>query len=110
SPRARRSIQRFPRDLFLSLPLSRSHVLPRLTFFQFSRSHVLPSLPVLHMTNRIKLTKPVVNSRADAERILGDIAASTAALNGAKAKLDQRLTAIRQDSEGTIDELKKRIE
>jgi phage host-nuclease inhibitor protein Gam len=61
-------------------------------------------------TNRIRLTKPVVATRADAERILGDIAASTASLNAAKARLDQRLTAIRQEHEGTIDELAKRIE
>lgn len=61
-------------------------------------------------SNRIKLIKPVVDSRADAERVLGDIAATTAALNIATAKLDQRLTAIRQESEGTIDELTKRNE
>ncbi|ACB76666.1 host-nuclease inhibitor Gam family protein [Opitutus terrae] len=61
-------------------------------------------------SNRIKLTSPVISTRAEAERVLGDIAASTAALNAAKAKLDQRLTSIRQEHEGTIDQLAKRIE
>lgn len=61
-------------------------------------------------SHRIKLTKPVISTRSEAERVLGDIAASTAALNAAKARLDERLTTIRQEHEGTIDQLAKRIE
>lgn len=60
--------------------------------------------------SRIRITAPVVATRADAERILGEIAALTAERNGAIAELDQRLTSIRSEYEGGIDDLKTQIE
>ena len=62
------------------------------------------------MTTRIRLTRPVIASRADAEKVLGEIAAETAALNALKADLDQQLTTIRQKYEGRIDSAAKQIE
>lgn len=62
------------------------------------------------MTNRIRLTRSVVSTRADAEKILGEIAAETANLNALKAQLDQELTAVRQKFEGRIDGLAKQVE
>jgi phage host-nuclease inhibitor protein Gam len=61
-------------------------------------------------SSRIRLTKPVVATRADAERILGEIAAKTAARNGLRAGLDEELTAVRQKYEGRIDGLSNDIE
>lgn len=60
--------------------------------------------------HRIKLSRPVVSSRADAERILGEIAADTAALNSIQAELDAEITAVRQRFEGRIDNLAKQLE
>lgn len=60
--------------------------------------------------NRIKLTKLVVATRADAEKTLGEIAADTAALNFLKAEMDQRLTEVRQEYEGRCDAFATRIE
>lgn len=62
------------------------------------------------MTTRIRLTRSVVSTRADAEKVLGEIAADTADLNLLKASLDQELTTIRQKYEGRIDGLAKQIE
>ena len=62
------------------------------------------------MTNRIRLTKTIISSRAEAETTLGEIAASTASLNQLKAELDQELTAVRQRYEQRIDALSKQIE
>lgn len=62
------------------------------------------------MTNRIRLTRSVVSTRADAEKVLGEIAADTADLNALKAQLDQELTAVRQKFEGRIDGIAKQIE
>lgn len=61
-------------------------------------------------TNRIKLTKPVIDSRASAERILGEIAADTHFVNKTRAILDARITEIRQEYEGQIDQAKTTIE
>ncbi len=61
-------------------------------------------------TNRIRLTKSVVASRAHAETLLGDIAAQTAQLNALKAELDTEVTAVRQKFEGRIDGLGKQLE
>lgn len=58
---------------------------------------------------RIKLTTPVVDSRADAEKYLGLITAETASLNQLKAQLDVELTAVRAGYEGHIDALDKSI-
>jgi len=60
--------------------------------------------------NRIRLTKPVVASRADAEKILGEICVATADLNSLKAQLDAELTAARQNYEGRIDSLEKQLQ
>jgi len=60
--------------------------------------------------SRIRLTKPVISTRAEAEKTLGEIAAHTATLNGLKAELDAQLTAARQTYEGKIDALAKAIE
>jgi phage host-nuclease inhibitor protein Gam len=62
------------------------------------------------MTNRIRLTRTVVATRAEAEKLLGEIAGDTAALNALKAELDSELTAVRQQFEGRIDHLAKQIE
>ena len=61
-------------------------------------------------SNRIKLTKAVVASRAEAETLLGEIAAGTANLNSMKAALDGEVTVIRQKYEGTIDALATQLE
>jgi phage host-nuclease inhibitor protein Gam len=61
-------------------------------------------------TNRIRLTKTVVASRADAETLLGEIAAETASLNALKAALDSEVTAVRQKFEGQIDSAAKQLE
>ena len=62
------------------------------------------------MTNRIRLTKTVISSRAEAETALGEIAATTAHLNELKAQLDQELTSVRKCYEERIDTLSKKIE
>lgn len=61
-------------------------------------------------TTRIRRTAPVVATRADAERILGELAADTAETSRLKAELESKLTAVRQQYEGTIEQLGKRIE
>jgi phage host-nuclease inhibitor protein Gam len=61
-------------------------------------------------SNRIRLSKPVVATRADAETLLGEIAADTANLNALKAALDSEVTAVRQKFEGKIDALAKQLE
>ena len=61
-------------------------------------------------SNRIKLAKAVVATRAEAESILGEISADQAKLNGLKAELDAAVTAIRQQYEGAIDEISTTIE
>lgn len=61
-------------------------------------------------TNRIRITKTVIASRAEAETALGEIAASTAQLNQLTAELDQELTAARQRYEQRIDALAKQVE
>lgn len=61
-------------------------------------------------TSRVRLIKPVVSTRADAERILGEIAAATAIRAGLSAIMNEDLTKIRQEFEGKIDELSTEIE
>jgi phage host-nuclease inhibitor protein Gam len=61
-------------------------------------------------THRIRVTKPVVATRADAETMLGEIAGATARRAGLLAELEQKLTAIRADFEGEIDALARDIE
>lgn len=61
-------------------------------------------------SSRIRLTRPVVDSRAAAETILGQITAAKAEQNGLRAALDCELTATRQRFEGDIDSLGKDIE
>lgn len=60
--------------------------------------------------SRIRLTRSIVSSRADAEKLLGEISRDTADLNALKAQLDQELTAVRQKYEGRIDGFTKQIE
>jgi phage host-nuclease inhibitor protein Gam len=60
--------------------------------------------------NRIRLSKPDVATRADAETLLGEIAADTATLNALRAELDGEVTAVRQKYEGRIDALAKQLE
>lgn len=59
---------------------------------------------------RIRLTKTVIASRAEAETALGEIAACTAQLNALRAELDQEITAARQRFEQRIDALSKQVE
>jgi phage host-nuclease inhibitor protein Gam len=59
---------------------------------------------------RIRLTKTVIASRAEAETVLGEIAAGTAQLNALRAGLDQEITAARQRYEQRIDALQKQNE
>jgi phage host-nuclease inhibitor protein Gam len=61
-------------------------------------------------TTRIRRTAPVVATRADAERVLGELAADTAEQTRLQAELDAELVAIRQKYEGQIDTLAKKIE
>lgn len=60
--------------------------------------------------SRIRITKPIISTRAEAERMLGEVTALTAQLNSLKAELDRELTATRKRFEGRIDELKVEIE
>jgi len=61
-------------------------------------------------STRIRRIAPVVATRADAERILGELAADSAEQARLQAELDAELTTIRKKYEGRIDELDKRIE
>ncbi len=66
-------------------------------------------MPVTPST-RIRRTAPVVATRADAERVLGELAADSAEQARLQAELDAELTTVRQKYEGTIEDLGKKIE
>ncbi len=61
-------------------------------------------------STRIRRTAPVVATRADAERLLGELAAASAEQARLQAELDAELTTVRQRYEGNIDLLAKKIE
>ncbi|MDR2676097.1 MAG: host-nuclease inhibitor Gam family protein [Opitutaceae bacterium] len=61
-------------------------------------------------TNRIRITKPVVATRADAETMLGEIAEASALRAGLVAELEGRIVEIRQEYEGKIDALDRDVE
>jgi phage host-nuclease inhibitor protein Gam len=61
-------------------------------------------------TTRIRRTTPVVATRADAERILGELAAATADRARFQAELDAKLTEVRREFEHVIEDLNKDIE
>jgi phage host-nuclease inhibitor protein Gam len=64
----------------------------------------------MSITKRIRLTRPVVATRAAAESMLGEIAAASARHAGLVAELETELTKTRQSFEGEIDALARDIE
>lgn len=62
------------------------------------------------MTNRIRLTRPVVDTRAQAEQVLGDFALITLERNEQRIEMDRSLTAIREQYEVSITALQKQLE
>jgi phage host-nuclease inhibitor protein Gam len=64
----------------------------------------------MSITKRIRLTRPVVATRAAAETMLGEIAAASARHAGLVAELEAELTQARQSYEGEIDALARDIE
>lgn len=62
------------------------------------------------MNNRIRLTRPVVDSRASAEQVLGDFAVLTLERNEQRLEMDRQLTVIREQYEVSITALQKQIE
>ncbi len=62
------------------------------------------------MTTRIKLSFPLINSREDAEAMLGELAKSQSALNHSVASMDTEITLIRQRFESTQGALQNDIE
>jgi phage host-nuclease inhibitor protein Gam len=59
---------------------------------------------------RIRRTEPALNSRADAERVLGELARATAERDQLTAELEGKLTEIRQRYEKQIDSLEILVE
>lgn len=59
--------------------------------------------------NRIKLTRPLVDTRAKAEEILGEIAVLTLERNGATIQMDRELTAVRENYDAPIAAYGKQI-
>jgi phage host-nuclease inhibitor protein Gam len=62
------------------------------------------------MKNRIKLTSSIIETRAEMEAVIGEIATLQLKLNAATAEMDQRITNVRQGYEGTLDTLNKEIQ
>lgn len=60
--------------------------------------------------NRIKLTQPVLNSRADVESVLNEITLTTINRNRAQLAMDQAITEIRERYEATIATCKESID
>lgn len=58
---------------------------------------------------RIKVTAPLINSRAAAEELLGEISLLTIELNEQKLSLDRKLAAAREEFETPIAALQKGI-
>ncbi len=61
-------------------------------------------------TNRIRLARPLIDSRAKAEEILGEIALLTLERNGQKLEMDRELTAVREQYEVPLTALGKQLE
>lgn len=62
------------------------------------------------MKNRIKLTAPVLKTRADAEAALNEIALTTINRNKALLAMDAEITAARERHEATINACNKALE
>jgi phage host-nuclease inhibitor protein Gam len=61
------------------------------------------------MSNRLKFTKPVIATRAEAEAALGEISRLTLDRNAQQTELDTRLTEVRAQFEGVLEGINKSL-